>query len=604
MKTHSTTGGSLLVSLLSVVAGVGLSGCGKSPENESFPPGTSEVPVNTTDKIFYRWKLMLEALRIDPGLNVKSEDELKKLLAKPSGLFAANDEYQALLGKVAVDFNKTYYASKCGSVTSLARIGSAKKQNPKTGQYEDLAGADVYLMKYSSMKDATLAPEDTVRSGLVVIPTETASKVPLVSFSHGGDSGLTYGTIASLFGDLQTSHIIVAPSFPGEPICKGSVSFATGNCDEAGKWAEASPTKKSPYEGDALELLTMQNCLARAASIPSSLKLPLVDETGKPVLENDTQKDLAPRVQTLAKRIEGSGGSAAQLPLSFMVGASRGSLTASVALARSGAFLQAERHVKDPNTLPSLYSCNLDVFGPKTFLSTNFRIGLEAFVRGYGDNTRYIQLPTANELFEKWSAYGKGVSFTPGQKLSDVENAKIAAVEAAKIDMPLLAPLILGSVQNWAKYTAGNAAATNRGAMLSIHGLYDAVVPVSQSLFGATVFSGVNASIAQNLADAVPGVSYEAIAVTPPKNYLVTKGTTTTLTGAFVTQHGDRAFAESTVSGSLISCDTATSAEAKSACEAANKATQDKYSSGGVGLSPSEIIKEWLTKSCADASAL
>jgi hypothetical protein len=97
------------------------------------------------------------------------------------------------------------------------------------------------------------------------------------------------------------------------------------------------------------------------------------------------------------------------------------------------------------------------------------------------------------------------------------------------------------------------------------------------------------------------------LAVTPPNKYLDGVGTgTVTLkkkseTGSFLSQHGDIAFAESQVSGSLFSCDAADAAS-KPACEASNKSMIAKYVSNETANTPNQVIAKWLTESCAGST--
>jgi hypothetical protein len=155
------------------------------------------------------------------------------------------------------------------------------------------------------------------------------------------------------------------------------------------------------------------------------------------------------------------------LPVSYMAGLSRGGLTAQLALAKAGGTLgtlsavqtkvtseataagltdaaqigtlvktEVEKVVGTGFFQPPRFSCAIDFFGPSTFLATSYRLGLEAFVKGYGNKTSFYDLPTGEQLFERWKAYGEGVKFKKSDgtlAANDAENAKDAAELIFKI---------------------------------------------------------------------------------------------------------------------------------------------------------------------------
>ena len=487
----------LLLSSVTTVCTL-VAGCSK-PSNSNFPGKPENVPTDSKRPSFSRWSLLMKELRVDDGLKItkrEGEGGYVASLAKPSEFFTSSDPlvskaYQNLLASAATDFIKNAPKTRCAGVVSVRKISKAFKRNALTNEFESFDGADVYLMKYKLFSDGKGNIEPDVRSGILSMPTDLEllnKAAPLVAYAHGGDSGISPREIASAFGDLQATHVITAPTFPGEALCKTGTSSVTTSCNEDGKYAEALPKEKSPYFGDTHELLAMHDCAVKAArsSVESPYRFPIVDANDK-----ETGEDLAISIAKIAKPIDGSG-PYATFPVAYMVGASRGSMTAASALAQAGAALSIFDDAEKKAALganydfPPRFRCSLDLFGPKTFLATEFKVALEASVHGYGENTVFINLPTARQFNEKWKNYGNGISLIPGKSQTDAENAKLAAVELVKIDVPLLAPLIFSSLKNWAD------PANSPGGLFTLHGMLDKVVPVSQSLFSSTLLQGIN----------------------------------------------------------------------------------------------------------------
>ena len=83
------------------------------------------------------------------------------------------------------------------------------------------AAADVYMMQYE-LEDSPGVDGAQIRSALLIIPSlaDVSKRAPIIAYAHGGDKGLNYPEIAGILGELQRDHIIIAPTFPGEPFVR------------------------------------------------------------------------------------------------------------------------------------------------------------------------------------------------------------------------------------------------------------------------------------------------------------------------------------------------------------------------------------------------
>jgi hypothetical protein len=634
----------LTLSFLALASTV--AGCG-SAENEGFPPKPEDIPqASFNSPAAARWKLLAKELRIDDGTQVTDDVDLTAKLSKVSSYLTSADakvqaEYTAKRDAIALQYAKESYKTRCAAIDLIQEISAAKVADATTGKVSDFAGAKLYLMNYRLQADAkgTAEPTTAVRSGLVVLPTTSVSaqndntkKYPLVAYGHGGDNGLSYSEIMAVFGQYQGNHIVVAPSFPGEPVCKGGIDYGrTDTCDKDGKIAEATKAFREPFITDTDEFLGIHDCLVRASMGVSTSLAPYVipvtkerDAKGTEVTTKAFQTFLTGNV----KRIGGTPSSTDPtfvLPVSYMAGLSRGGLTAQLALAKAGGTLgtlsavqtkvtseataagltdaaqigtlvktEVEKVVGTGFFQPPRFSCAIDFFGPSTFLATSYRLGLEAFVKGYGNKTSFYDLPTGEQLFERWKAYGEGVKFKKSDgtlAANDAENAKAAAELIFKMDVPLQSPLILGSLRNW-----NSTSSKKQGSMLILHGLFDKVVPAAQSQVSSTIYFGVNAKAVAT--GALPGVNVDALGLTPPAAFLTTGADGKPALKGRALQHGDAAFFTSTYTASLTQCATG-NATLDAACKASNAALDKTYAKA----TPQAALAKWLSTDCAASTA-
>lgn len=506
--------------------------CGKEPKTSGLPPKPEELTTDLADEgakaAQAQWAALASALGIAPNL-AGSEAELKAQLASPPTFLnsARAKDHATLVGKIAQGYGAKAYATRCASIDGVQELGPAKTVDPATGQATDFAGAKLYLMKYKLQADATGKAETESRSGLLTIPTQAGGQAVLAAYAHGGAFGLGYGEIAGALGELQGSHVVIAPTYPGEPLCKQAVDAATRSCDAAGV-AVAAGTAGDPYDADADELLGMYDCVARAT----------IGKADGPMLAANgtaTGATLGAALQGVVKR-HGTG-TLAQLPQGILLGASRGGLVAEIALAKTGAALAAIGAATTADPLgpaylsPSYFSCAAVVSGPTSFTFAEFRLFLEQWVKGRVASTSFIAFPGIAPLAGLFEPYRSGAI-----------DADAAMLLVAKRDGALTSPLAVAALRNWTKFEKGtsNGAA---GALLSMHGTADKVVPISQAALFFNVMLGTSTSPAVVGSDPAkaPGLTLTSRAFAPKSE------------GGL--QHGDASFFASTaiVPGDFVS---------------------------------------------------
>ncbi len=587
-----------LVSLVTLNAAI--IGC-SNVENSNIPKKPADMTAaDTSDPAVAegqsKWEKLADALKIKKNV-AADEKTFKAELGIPSLNISDVGNSTAVVTNIALQHLSKAYATRCAAIESMTKIHDAYQyvnvSDISKGK-TDITGTGVYLMKYKLQKDATGAAEDTARSALVVMPTSstaTNGKIPLVVYGHGGDSGLTYRDVATVFGAGQAANIIIAPAFPGEGICKNETQFLAKSCDDKGAYAAAVGTSE-PYKTDADELLGAQDCLVRAAT-PASAVTANAIFTGFPLNlkeENGTDSAaLTGNLQLIVKRHSGTGFiGQLQLPVSYIMGASRGGAAAQIALAKSGAALtQWPAHFKAKSTgdsakqvlgqkylFPSLFSCSAVLFPPSTFMHAENRVVLEMFVKGLAKNTNAWYLPSSQQLDGYIDGYRKGT-----------KTAEQMAFELATIDSTISAPLIVSAVQNWTKFaidtTSGTVTGAAPGAMLMVHGMKDKIVSVKQSLFASAVFSGVSSALVT--ASKAPGVKFTGVGIGVAKEQADANGEL--IAGA--ADHGDAAFQNGLASIDFV----------KTAASGTPTASE------WAGKTPSTIVGSWMASGdCAIAT--
>lgn len=455
------------------------------PENQNLPPKVTEItkddaPVDAQVNQ-EKWEAFAAYLGIGNN-TATSQIELISQLGTPSTLLSEDkaSEYTELVTSISQNYGASAYKTRCAEIDSIVLLASAKQVDTTTGETVDLETAKVYLMKYKLQSDASGESESQTRSGLLVIPVSGSASAPLVAYAHGGDFGLGYGEIAAAFGAFQGNHIIIAPTFPGEPLCKTKTDTETQSCDTDGILATAVGTGK-PYDNDVDELLGMYDCVSRAAL--QKLDGNITDATG-----TATGATLTSTIAPLVKRHAGTG-ALAQVPQGILVGSSRGGLVVDLALAKTGAALQAlATGATDPlgpaYFLPSYFSCAASISAPKAFTMGKLRLLLEHWVKGTLEYTPFKDFPGVEAIEDLFDDYRSG----------NVDVGE-AALAIAKRDGILTGPLIIAALRNWTGFAVGTANG-GQGASLFMHGTHDAVAPFTQTQVGYNILLGLSANAA------------------------------------------------------------------------------------------------------------
>jgi hypothetical protein len=494
--------------LLMVVA------CGRTPANSNLPKPLKELaPDPKTDRTFIaeseRWDSLRNKLKLSESRNEQSLREPSFTLKDLPESHALHD---TLTSELANEHLKTEKRTVCAEVVEMEDLGAAKKLNLAQFLFGELSGARWYLMKYK--RKLASGETDSLINGAIVAVPETNGSYPVIAYAHAGDEGLSQFELAGVFGEEQLNYIIVAPAFPGEGITASKNFSAVGTSD--------------PYSTDAEDLLAAHNCLIDTAQVPATMNL----------------------IRSKIKRR--TTGAYAGQPVSATVGLSRGGMASLIAHAKNESMRRAGL------AQAKYFSCAATAINPSSLTFGEFRVYLEAAVRGKAESTGFFTLPTAPQLNEVLKSYRMGAS---------VEET---ALELQKRDSTFNAQLILSSLRNWS--TDG------KGSLLFMHGTLDQKIPISQGIIGSYVFNHVNQRLARNAT--IPGVQMTSLSFVPESKYLSNGGKTLV---AGQTMHGDLAWFTSSAKYSTVT-ERLTSLEL----------TPLNGSDFGKDKMPLDVLGEWL----------
>jgi hypothetical protein len=599
-----------------------LPSCGeKSAENEGFIPKLSEL---TKEDVLSEaenagnalWEKVVAALGI-VDIDRSSQDKVLASLAVPSTKIT--DATQAATwaavkaGKVVADAG----SQKCDSIQAFVdlapgtnfgiagngafKIGADGKTPTKLLDGTPLAAlagtatAKVYLMKYKlngdtdsrnaivtipDMTGAQLGGVDAMaQAALTVAPDGTSNHgYPVVFYAHAGATGLAYEEVAQTFGDMQASHIIVAPVFPGEPFCVTYDTDATTGskiptCTGTNIGAAAVGTS-DPYTNDVVDLLGAYECVKAKAS---AADIPVLDAAGTPTgtlpaLDSKFAKisvEVAATADGYAtafgtttangiKALKVKGMSS--YPVSYVAGLGRGAAVANLAVARGGAInsvlfssetdeatVAAQTALNTAGVTPGMFSCSIAGSPQATFTAGLNKIILNYWVTGtsnFLDSTKQDALARVPG-FAVIKAKIDGIKAAGG---TDDEQADAIAAYVESIDSTYHMGLIHVGLQNWGKVMRANtklfeagakqaggdadgaaaasasATATTaaaQGSGLILHGTSDIVASVTNS----QLFSGIAVQMSTALEAASPrkvgGVNWLALGIAPTDDFPV-----------------------------------------------------------------------------------
>lgn len=529
-----------------------MSACGaKKQVNEGFPQSITEL--NKVDYEDGFWKSLREALQV-PVIEGNSIDDLiAGLFVLPSYL---TDEVAApaAVTQQTATLLATAESSVCAEIkvplvdlNPGAAIGSVDAFSVVNGTPTSLEplGAKVYLMNYK------LKGDTEYRQSIVTVPktapatahgvsallgvqsvTAGAYGYPLLMYGHAGASGLAYTEIAASLGDLQRGHIIAAPVFPGEPVCK---TYDTGTATCTGDNVLSAAVGVSlPYENDVIDYLGLHDCMKTFASdAPKAFVNPITGAAGLENLSTKIVKINAQAESALASVSE-LASAAAGAPVAIASGLGRGAAVAGLALARAGAYnsvfgstdTEAITALAGKGVRPPMFSCSLLASPQASIISGSNRLLLESWVRGGSDILGPADRAAAEAIPGFAAIHAKIQGIRNDANLADAD--KVSAIKAyvEKIDLVSSAALMQVGVQNFGKiYSAqllansspGSAAATKsaaQGAVLLMHGTQDQVANIGNSVLLSNY--GVGTSESLIAAELTAGTNWLALGIKPP----------------------------------------------------------------------------------------
>ncbi len=599
-----------------------LPSCGKkTEENEGFIPKLSEITkedVLTESQISGTalWEKVVTALGIT-DIDRSSVANVTTSLKVPSTKITDSTSATSWASARSAKVVESAASQKCDSIQAFVdlapgtnygitgngafKIGTDGKTPTKLldgtalSSLAGVATAKVYLMKYKLSGDTdsrnaiVTIPDLTgsylggvsalAQAALTVAPDSTSGHgYPVAFYAHAGATGLAYEEIAQTFGDMQASHIIVAPVFPGEPFCvtydtdatTGSkIPTCTGNNIGA-----AAVGTSDPYTNDVIDLLGAYECIKAKAA---STDIPVLNAAGTatgylPALNSKFAKISAAVAATAAGQASAMGSTTANgikalkvagmsaYPVSYAVGLGRGAAVANLAVARGGAInsilfststdtaiTTAQTALNTAGVTPGLFSCSISGAPQSTFTAGLNKIILNYWVSGGSDFLSSAKQAALARIpgFAAIKAKIDGIKANGG---TEDEQASAIATYIESIDSTYHMGLIHGGLANWGKVMQSNsklfeagiqtalsntsAAATAsasatatlaaaQGAGLILHGTSDIVASVSNS----QLFSAIAVSTSTALEAASPrlvgGVNWLALGIAPTADYPV-----------------------------------------------------------------------------------
>lgn len=605
---------------------LGLLSCNKKSEpNVGFPPAVDQLDPDDFENPL--WTAVRNLLEI-PAIDGSSLQNLAASLAIPSTLITDVTKSTTETNKQVAAYVAGAASQHCAEIkTPLidinpgAAVGLSNAFEVKNGTPTALAlPAKVYWMNYKLTGDSdfrnalvTVPSTDptTAHAASAALATKSDSSgafgYPIVMYSHAGTGGLAYEEIALSLGQLQMGHIVAAPVFPGEPLCK-TYDLTTGgkSCSES---AQLSPAVGSaqPYKSDSEDLLGLYECMKVFAGQTGGIAT--VDANGATGTENISTKILkiSASVQTEAQAAGQATNSnallalsaAAASPVTLAVGLGRGAGVTALAMARAGAInsisfsaktddatVTAQAGLTAAGVTPGLFSCAAIVSPHATFSAGKNRIFLDFWVRDASGLLTPDQA-TASDQIPGFSFIHQSIAaIRDDAALSQTEKATQISEFVKAIDATMHLTLFHGSVQNFGRVfrskliadtgSAGRTLAAAQGAALNLHGTKDTVADISST----QLFSSIGVTTSTSLASLglAPGVKWLALGIEPPASSLGADGN---LASGDLGHVGDISF----LGGS-------------SAAFASVTSSADVDTSSFLGKTPGDLVALWLGAQC------
>ncbi|HET9241003.1 MAG TPA: hypothetical protein VFO10_27300 [Oligoflexus sp.] len=599
-----------------------LPSCGeKTEKNEGFIPKLSEITKEDvlTDEQnagSSLWAKVVDSLGItdiDRTSVASVTASLKVPSTKITDSTKATAWAAAKAGKVVADAS----SQKCSSIDAFVDLAPGTNYSISGNGAFKLAGTDgktptklldgtplsavpatakVYLMKYKLQGDTAsrnaivtipdltgaqllTAGGSTVQGALTVAPDSTSGHgYPVVFYAHAGATGLAYEEIAQTFGDMQSSHIIVAPVFPGEPFCVTYDTDATTGskiptCTGTNIGAAGVGTS-DPYTNDVVDLMGAYECIKAKSA---ATDIPVLTAAGAsagtlPALSTKFAKisaDVYAAAGTLSTQLGGTGtanglkaakvAGMATYPVSYAVGLGRGAAVANLAVARGGAInsvmfstatdettVAAQTALTTAGVTPGMFSCSIAAAPQSTFTAGLNKIILNYWVSG-GSDFLNSSKQAALARIPGFANIKSKIDAIKGNGSTEDEQAAAIAAYIESIDTTYHMGLIHGGLANWGKVLRSNtklfeagykqasdptgaaAASTSatatlaaaQGSGLILHGTSDIVSSVSNSQLFSAIAVQTSTALEAASPRVVGGVNWLSLGIAPPAEYPV-----------------------------------------------------------------------------------
>ncbi len=455
-------------------------------------------------------------------------DKITAQLAQPSGWLGEKpEEVNTYLNKMTNEviprLVSTVYA------TRGAEIVAFRPASKITPHYR----VKVYELDYRLQKNHAGEAEEGLRTALISFPDtgETRKPLPVLVFSHGDDMGLSYTGLSTHLEELQENNIVIAPSFPGEPICAGDIGKRhkdgrrSLSCAVAEEMISPARGVSIPWSTDVDELLGLYDSFTKVAMNHFQGNQHLQDPAfAKQFIRQ--QGDAATRLKTA---IDAAGGLAygRAFPVSALIGVSRGGLVASLALAKAGAawfklfnanagayvgYLAFDggvdlaarltpkhirRHAELNNILgeafgfmpPASFNGLITLAAPSSITIGRYRMILEHMVKGHGKLVLNPAIPCLDLLSGIFDAYRKDSGedeLRAQQVLAD------AAYEIYSRDLSFLGPLLMVALKKFNAPLSDSWPGT--APYFMVHHKADKIVPREQSKIAASLMTGFSSN--------------------------------------------------------------------------------------------------------------
>jgi len=437
------------------------------------------------------------------------------------------------------------YADKTDPNNYLGSVvnGIYGKMNPQTGKL-DLKISHFYIMEYKLRDENGSRVGSGVRTyyALVSVPvqTEVSKQVRLIMYAHGGDFGTSTSPIINSLHTKLKDHVVVAPLFPGEPLCTqipvqgtGCMRFDAFNnlmTDNVGKFNNPYlpntifnsvvpiPYQRSPLNEDITSFLGAHNAVSRVMNKSLNGTNPFYSNS----LENNTVLLTLPHPEQLLNFFQADEDYVVPrmvptdlAPQTIGLGNSRGGSVLLNSLGRIGFFMngaslttQFKHTVDDDGTSFEfqypLFNSAAVFYAPTSILTGKLRMMTTMLLE---NNVKSIaQVPMALDLCENefFSNFRNDQSyFSEIQPPIEVEEGKFIratdsltqlATFVAANDITFLAPFVTTALQNWSTYHFENNVRAP-GSLILLHGSQDEVVPLTESTIAAQAMNTVWAGL-------------------------------------------------------------------------------------------------------------